>query len=364
MEALDIRKLIQEGVEFQKKSLEAAKAFIELPKSEAVSDTLEKEVVFSIGKMKLYHYKPLVAKNKISKTPLLVVYALIQRYYMLDIQPDRSVLKGYLEAGLDIYLIDWGYPTAEDRYMTMDDYINWYMDECVNFILNSTKNKKINLLGICQGGNFSVCYTALHQEKINALVTEVVPIDFSTNDSLLFKWGKDLDIDTMVDAFGTIPVENLNFTFLILTPFYGSMGKYIDLVNNPKITDKNFLANFLRMEHWVFDGPDQAGETIRQFINDMYRDNKLVKGELVLGDKKVDLSKITCPLLNVMGSADNLVPNAASKPLNDYVSSEDKNILVFPVGHIGMFTGHKSYKEIAPQVAEWLLQHGNSSKRK
>lgn len=363
METLDYVKLIQEGFEYQKKALEAAKAFVELSKDEAQSDTLEKEVVFTLGKLKLYHYKPLVAKSKVAKIPLLVVYAQIQRYYMLDIQPDRSVLKAYLEAGLDIYLIDWGYPTAEDRYLTMDDFVNWYMDECVNFILEDSKCKKINLLGICQGGNFSICYTALHQDKINALVTEVVPFDFVTNDSLLFKWGKDLDIDAMVDAYGVIPVDILNFSFLILTPFYGSVGKYVDLFNNPRISDKAFLANFLRMERWVFDGPDQPGETIRQFVNDMYKGNKLSKGELVLGGKKVDVGNITCPLLNVMGSADNLVPNTASKPLNDKVSSEEKETLVFPVGHIGMFTGHRSYKEIAPQVAEWLIKHSNTKKK-
>lgn len=352
---IDIEKSIKEVVDFQENMLRGAKSFLDVQKDEAVSDQLEKETVFTISKMKLVHYKPLVKSSEICKVPLLISYALVNRYYMLDLQPDRSVIKGFLEAGLDVYLIDWGYPTAEDRYMTMDDHINWYMDECVDFIRNSVGVKKVNLLGICQGANFATCYTALHNEKVNSFVCMVAPIDFTTNKGLLFKWGKSIDADALVDAYGVIPSDVMNASFLILKPFSSTIGKYVNLAYNPKIGDKGFLTNFLRMEKWVFDSPAQEGETIRQFLKDEYRDNKLVKGELVLGDKTVNLKNITCPVLNVCGEQDHLVPNDASKPLNDYIGSKDKEFICYPVGHIGMYTGSKSQQLIVPKITSWII---------
>ena len=355
MSGIPFEKSMQESLEFQNNVLKGFKAMLNLPKESITSDTLEKEEVLSIGKMRLFHYKPLVPAAKRIKMPLLITYALVNRQYMMDIQPDRSVIKTFLQTGLDVYIIDWGYPTAEDRYMSMDDHINWYMDACVNFITKSTGFKKINLLGVCQGGTFSTIYTALHQEKVNALVTMVTPIDFDTDDALLFVWSKNMDAKAMADAYGVIPGSVMNISYLMLKPFSLTLDKYIGLATNKSIEDPEFLSSFLRMEKWIFDSPGQEGETIRQFIEDLYKGNKLIKGELELGGHRVDLKKITCPLFAICAEFDHLVPLSASKPIMDAVGSEDKTFTSFPVGHIGMYVSSRSQKEIAPQIAQWLL---------
>jgi polyhydroxyalkanoate synthase len=349
-------KSVQDSIDFQSNVLKGIKTMLDLPKEDIKSDQLDKVEVFSIGKMKLYHYKPVKTGAKPVKIPVMITYALVNRQYMMDIQPDRSVIKAFLESGLDVYIIDWGYPTAEDRYMSMDDHINWYMDECINFISKTTGHKKINLLGVCQGGTFSTIYTALHQDKINALVTMVTPVDFSPSDALLFAWSKNMDADAMVNAYGVIPGDMMNISFLMLKPFSLTLGKYIELATDKKIEDPEFLGNFLRMEKWIFDSPGQAGDTIRQFINDLYKDNKLMKGELELGGKKVNLKNITCPLLAICAEYDHLVPLSSSKPLMDAVGSTDKTFTAFPVGHIGMYVSSRSQKEIAPQVGRWFAE--------
>ncbi|HLF85831.1 MAG TPA: class III poly(R)-hydroxyalkanoic acid synthase subunit PhaC, partial [Nitrospiria bacterium] len=96
------------------------------------------------------------------------------------------------------------------------------------------------------------------------------------------------------------------------------------------------------------------GETFRQFFKDCYQKNLLIKNEMKLGGKKVDLKNISMPLLNVMAEFDHLVPTEASKPLNSAVSSKDQEMLVFSTGHIGIFVGSKSQKEVCPRIAEWL----------
>ena len=355
-EVFDVEKSANEAIEFQKKLLKGMKNLMELPKGDMDMDITPKELVYSQDKMKLFHYKPQVRKTKVCKVPLLITYALVNRQYMMDIQPDRSTIKAFLEEGLDVYIIDWGYPTASDKYLTMDDYINGYMNDCVEFIKKENNVKQINLLGVCQGGTFSTIYSALYPENVKNLVTIVTPIDFSTNDTLLFAWSKDMNIDKLVDAYnGIIPGDLMNVSYAMLKPFSLNIDKYVGLVE--KMDDKKFLENFMRMEVWINDSPDQVGETIRQFINDLYKENKLVKGELIIGDRKVDLKNIKAPLLNVYAEYDHLVPPSSSKALNDLVGSTDTETISFGVGHIGMYVSSKSKKEITPKIASWILEH-------
>ncbi|MBO5690322.1 MAG: class III poly(R)-hydroxyalkanoic acid synthase subunit PhaC [Spirochaetaceae bacterium] len=351
-EQFDLQKSVTEMTTYQDKLTKGIKILMDMKAEDAASDLLEKEEVLRIGKMRLFHYKPVVTSKKLVKTPLLITYALVNRQYMMDIQPDRSVIKSFLEGGLDVYVIDWGYPTAEDMYMSMDDYINWYMDDCVDYIRKAHKTDKVNLLGVCQGGTFSTIYSALNPDKIKNLVTMVVPIDFSGNDALLFRWSKFMNIDSLVDAYGVVPGDIMNFAYLILKPLELTMNKYISMVD--KMDDPEFMKNFMRMEKWVFDSPDQAGETLRQFIKDMYQGNKLIKNELVLGGKQVNLKNITMPLLCACAEYDHLVPLSASRPLLDAVGSTDTQFISFKTGHIGMYVSSQSQKTIAPQIVEWL----------
>lgn len=312
--------------------------------------TTPKTAVYTEDKLTLYHYD---REEKSSfKTPVLIVYALVNTYKMLDLQADRSYIKNLLGAGLDIYLIDWGFPTQADRFLSMDDYVNGYINNCVDFIRKKHRAEKINILSICQGGTLSVIYSSLYPNKIKNLVTHVTPIDFSTNDGLLFRWSKDMDFDKLVEGnHGLIPGDFLNQGFDMLKPMM-KVQKQQALANS--LDDKDKLLNFLRMEKWISESPDQAGECFRQFMKDLYQGNKLIKGELEVGGKKVNLKNLTMPLLNIYATEDHLVPPAATIPLNDYVGSTDKELYSFKGGHIGVFVGGKSQKELAPAVVEWL----------
>lgn len=322
--------------------------------------TTPSEVIYSEDKMRLIHYIPAVEKPH--PVPVLVVYALVNRYYILDLQPDKSVIRKLLSEGFDIYVIDWGYPSGSDRYLTLDDYINGYLNNSVDQIRKRHNIDSITLLGVCQGGTFSVMYSAMHPEKIKNLVTLVAPVNFDTDRGLLHVWAKNLDIDKIVDYYGIVPGDFLNAGFLLLDPFRLLIDKYIGLFEKIECENDNAcskaneenIKNFLRMEKWIFDSPDQAGEAFRQFIKDCYQKNLLIKNEMELNGKKINLKNINMPLLNVMAEYDHLVPNDASKPLTDAVSSTDKDTLIFPTGHIGIFVGSKSQKEVCPRIAEWL----------
>jgi polyhydroxyalkanoate synthase subunit PhaC len=312
--------------------------------------TSPKTQVYAEDKLKLFHYDR--EKEPTYKTPVLVVYALVNTYKMLDLQPDRSYIKNLLNNGLDVYLIDWGHPSKSDRYLSIDDYVNGYINNCVDFIRKKHRIDKINILSICQGGTLSVIYSSLYPNKVKNLVTHVTPIDFSTNDGLLFRWSKDMDFDKLVEGYnGLIPGDFLNQGFDMLKPMM-KVQKQQTLVNN--LDDKEKLLNFLRMERWISESPAQAGECFRQFMKELYQENKLIKGELEVGGKRVNLKNLTCPVLNIYATEDHLVPPAATKPLNDAIGSSDKELYSFKGGHIGVFVGGKSQKELAPAVLDWL----------
>jgi polyhydroxyalkanoate synthase len=344
--------LIQEFTEASRKMI---KGYEILSKIENIDvATAPKELVWQDGKVKCYRYTRETPATV--KTPVLINYALVNRQDMMDIQPDRSYIRNLLGLGVDLYMMDWGYATRADKFVSMNDYINGYINDAVDFIREDHGIEKVSLMGVCQGGTFSVIYAALHPEKVKNLITLVTPIDFNTEDGLLFKWSKNLDIDAIVDYYGSVPGEFLNEAFSMLKPMMKA-NKYVTVLNS--MEDENKMMNYLRMEKWIADSPNQAGECFRQFLKDLYQGNKLINGTFELNGEKVDLKKITMPLLNIYAEEDHLVPPSATIPLNNAVGTKDATLYKFKGGHIGVFVGSRSQKELAPAVAEWLAKRDN-----
>lgn len=315
-----------------------------------------KEEVYREDKVVLYRFTPKVEHSL--NIPILIVYALANRPYIVDLHEQRSFVANLLKLGMDVYSIDWGYPSRGDRWLTLDDYINGYINNCVDVVRDRHNLDQINLLGICQGGTFSLCYSSLYPEKVKNLIVMVTPVDFQIKQGLLNVWGgctlgsQALDVDLMVDVLGNIPGDFLNLEFLMLKPFQLGVEKYINLLDTIDRSDK--LIDFLRMEKWIFDSPDQAGEAYRQFMKDFYQGNKLIEGQIEIGGKRVDLGSIHIPILNIYAQQDHLVPPASSLALEKYIGSQDYTVRSFPVGHIGMYVSSKVQGVLAPTIVDWL----------
>jgi len=309
-----------------------------------------KEAIHREDKLVVYRFRG--EREPTAKVPILIVYALVNRPYMVDLQDDRSLVRNLLARGEDVYLIDWGYPDGADRWLTLDDYINGYIDRAVDAVARHAAVARVNLLGICQGGAFSLCYAATHPDKVKNLVTMVTPVDFHTPDNMLSNWVRELDVDLFVDTLGNIPADLMNLCYLMLKPVRLNQQKYVGLVDI--LDDKAELENFLRMEKWIFDSPDQAGEAFRQFIRDFYQGNKLVKGGLVIGPHEVHLGNVTMPVLNIFAEQDHLVPPASSRVLGEHVGTEDYTQVAFRGGHIGIYVSGRAQREVPSAIHDWL----------
>jgi len=316
--------------------------------------TTESDVVYQENKLELHHYEPRTEEQH--DVPILVAYALINRPYILDLQPDRSVIRTLLDQGFDVYMIDWGEPSTLDRSLTLEDYVTRYIDNCVDVVRERSELESINLLGYCMGGTMSVMYASLFPEKVRNLGLMAAGLCFDQTGGVLEMWGDDEHYSPrqVTDTFGNVPSEFLDVGFALMDPVENYYAKYLRLYDN--MDDREFVRNFARMEEWINDGIDVAGETYVQFLEDIYQDNKLYRNELSLGDHHVDLDDIDMPLLNIVAEYDHLIPPEASKPFNEVVGSEDTTTLEFPTGHIGMSVSSRSHEKLWPEVCDWFEQ--------
>ena len=312
--------------------------------------TLSHEILEETRLYKLLHYRPLVSRT--AKTPILVVYALMNKSYILDLQPDKSWLRSLLSQGFNVYLIDWKTPTSIDKYVSFDDYVNYYVDDCVDLVTKENSVERLTLHGYCLGSTMAAMYTSLHQEKVRNLVTIAPIIDTENDKTVLANFARYLDVKAITDILGNFPREYLYGCFSMLKPFKQGANKYLNLVEN--IDNAKFVQNFLRMEKWLYDTPSIAGETFRQWIEDIYQKNLLVKNEMWIGENLVDLSKINVPLLNIVAEEDHLVSPQCSVALNDSVSSMDKRLMQFHTGHVGLIASSYSQNNVLPKVGQWL----------
>ena len=310
--------------------------------------TTPKDQVWREDKVTLHRYRPL-AEQKV-RTPVLIVYGLIGRWTMADLQEDRSLVRNLLGQGIDLWVVDWGNPSRADRWLALDDYIEGYLGDCVDEIQDRTGSDKVSLLGICEGGVFTTCYAALEPDRVAALVNTITPIDFHADAApggeerlgygFINLWTRNLppeEIDRLIDAHGTLPGHFMGAVFSMMTPMRSLLKYNLDLVEVAE--DEGKLLNFLRMEKWIADRPDHPGEAAKQWLKDLYQQNKLARNAFELGGRRVDLGRITMPVLNVYARDDHIIPPATSRALGALVGTQDYTELALPGGHVGVFVG-------------------------
>jgi polyhydroxyalkanoate synthase len=294
--------------------------------------------------------------------PVFVIYAFINRHYILDLLPEVSVVRNLLSQRLDIFATDWGTPSAYDKSLTIGHFVNRYMDKSVDFIRKITKSDKISLFGYCWGGDLALIYAAIHPEKVKNLITIATPGDFDLDNSLLSVWTRSMKEDYLLDAFGNVPGMLLNAAFNLRRPIEYS-HKYFHFFERPH--DLESIAEFFATETWLYDSPPIIGEIYREFVEYCYKQNLLIKGKMRVertddndddnNDTTINLKNISMPFLNVVAQKDDLVAPGSSKALNNALTgSHDKSMIESKSGHVGLMIGKNAHKELWPKVGQWI----------
>lgn len=307
------------------------------------------DTVLANGKTRLLHYK---VDGQKKGAPLLVIYAPINRYHILDIEPEKSVVRRLASGGLDTYLLDWGHPGPGDDNLSLKDYVG-YVEAAVDFIKKSSGSEKVSILGYCWGGIMALIYSALHADSVNRLALMAVPVDTDRDDSILSVWAKALDSDKIASEFGHMDGQVLDLGFIMRNPPRFAFDKYVKFFE--KMHDKGFVDTFIAVERWLYNTPPIPGNLYRDIINDCYKRNALFKSEMMLDGRKVDLSKIDMPVLAISAEHDDLASPASTLAVLDAVSSKDKDSMKMPGGHVGLCVGGSAHKNLWPQVAKWFI---------
>lgn len=353
---------MRQCMEISARFAKGAEALSRIRDSEVDVGATPKTELLRIDKVSLHHYDPLPGVEVVTE-PVVIVYGLIGRYTMTDLQEDRSLVRNLLKRGVDLYVVEWGSPSRADQFITMDDYADGYVGDCVDYICEATGLNAITILGICEGGIFSSIYAALYPQKVKNLMLTITPIDFhgdkkdpDPGHGLLNLWTRNLsdeDIDRMLEAYGNLNGEIMSTVFDMMTPVR-AMTKYnIGLFDATE--DEKKLLNYLRMEKWLADRPHHPGAAARQWLIDLYKENRLIKGTLEIANQKVDLKNLTMPVLNVFAMQDHIIPPPCAQALKDYVGTDDYTEIALPGGHVGVYVSGKSQGIVADGVYRWLL---------
>src|SRR5215212_5737014 len=216
--------------------------------------------------------------------PLLMVYAPINQYHILDLNPERSVVKKFVSAGFDVFLLDWGDRQSENK-PTLADYIE-YIDQSVEQIIKTTNQDKVNLYGYSWGGTLSIIYAATHNSKIKNLVLQSSNLDFDNDDTVIAEWMRNFPADGFVDEFKEMFGHFIDLAFLMRNPIAHSFDSVKYALEAKEGSNIRFVENLVKIRPWIYNTPDVPGPLFRQFAVDLYRQNLLIKNQLMLNKKE------------------------------------------------------------------------------
>ncbi|WP_254533766.1 alpha/beta fold hydrolase [Natrinema gelatinilyticum] len=313
------------------------------------------EEIYAENKLSLVRYDSLTDWTR--DIPVVLVSAIINRPYILDLQPDRSVVRRFLERGFEVYLVDWGSPSELDSSLGIDDYVGRYLSRCVDEVIGRVGCDSIHLFGYCTGGTLSAIFAALSPRRVHTLGLLAPVLNFDADKGTFPLWEREESYSPkrVADVYRNAPGTLLTFEFSLIAPFEYHLGRYLRLFD--RLDDEAYVDHVMRRLRWGFDSVDVPGRLYRQFLVDLYRENKLQTGRLTVEGKNVDVDAIDMPIVNVIGSADQFIPPEASLPFLDTTASEDIQVIEFPTDHVGLSVGRASHEDLWPRVCEWFEGH-------
>jgi polyhydroxyalkanoate synthase len=321
------------------------------PKGQPPVGITPHSVVWTENKWRLLRFAPAQPRFK---RPVLLVPSLINRWYVLDLGPTRSLIEWLVMQGHEVFCIDWGTPGAEDRYLTWDDIAGRYIGRAVRIAARSGRSGDVHLLGYCLGGTLATTYVAAFPDKVASLLALAAPIDFD-HGGMMANWTRTPTFDTgsLLDAFGNVPWPLMQMSFNMLRPTLRA-AKTVALLD--RAWDDEFLEGFLATERWGNDNVSFPGACYVRYIDELYRANRLITGGFTVLGKPAELSAIRCPVLALAFEDDHIVPLGSAAPLIERVASRDKQLIVQGGGHVGAVVSRKAATRLWPVMSTFWAQ--------
>jgi polyhydroxyalkanoate synthase len=339
--------------EIVKRNLDRARRGMDvlLNREPPVVGATPRDVVYAKGTLRLYRYRPLT--DEVYRIPVVLVMSLISKPYILDLSPGQSLVEFLLREGFDVFMVDWGVPRPEDSRLGLEYYVLEALPRNIEEVQKVTGEEEVTILGYCMGGLFGLMYSGIFPDApVANIVCTATPVDFDGM-GLFRRWSdrRWFDVDRLVDSLGNIPPDLILRSFELLRPAQ-RWAEYARLADN--LWNDLYVKNYRLFNRWVYDQIPFPGEVYREFIKELMWENKLMKGELAVGGRRVDLTAITCPVLHVMAEHDHIAPYDSTRPLTSLLGSRDKEDVLLKGGHVSLVAGRNAWTRLWPKLSQWL----------
>jgi len=338
------------------------------PESLVLSQSTPFQVISKYHGSQLRYY---AAAHKRYKEPLVFVAPLAVNMAIYDLYPYRSLVQHFQLQGFDVYLVDWGSFTFQDRYRDFLFFIDDCLPHYIKTVCEHSQSEKISLHGWSMGGIFALLYSALaKQSHVKNLIILGSPIDsyasgrigrlFKTVNQLLTRHAKIRhSIENIPEGLIHTPgfINALGFKIIDPAGWLNSCIQLFKYIDNEK-----FLREHTTVQTFLNHMNDYPGAINKDMIFKVWLKNPLKTGSIHLKDRLIDLKNIECSLLLGAGTTDQIVTEAAIQPLSQLTNSADVSFTAIPGGHIGLMSSQASANEFWPKLTEWMVQRSSRIK--
>lgn len=327
-------------------------AEIALPRAPEIGVT-PRALVSRNGARELWHYPRRSGRR--GPAPVFLVHSLVSKPYIYDIRPGLSLIEFLTGHGHDVYLLDWGAPTALDRRLTLDDYVGRFLPIAIEEARRHAGSERVALYGYCFGGTMAlIACSQAEPLPVSAVALVATPVTFSKI-GFAERWSsRHLDIDLTVETLGVIPADMMRATFRSLRPA-SEIGRIYGILS--KVDDDRYMETFRAFDRWAVDHVPLAGGVLRQLVKELLWEDALPNGTLCIRGLPVDLKRMRFPLLNCLGQHDTMVTPDSNAPLMQIVGSRRKEQLMLNAGHMSVVAGRDAARTLWPKLDGWLRKH-------
>jgi poly(3-hydroxyalkanoate) synthetase len=278
---------------------------------------------------------------------------------IVDYSRDQSQMDTIRAAGLTrAYAMEWIGATETTKHTTLEDYLA-FVGRSIALI-----GGPVNLIGDCQGGWLAAIYAALHPEDVNTLTLAGAPIDFHAGDGVIAEWVRALCATGNISFYerlvassgGVMPGQRILDGFIAINP-ESEIEKQFGLL--AALDDTKHLERYRDFEDWFKWTQDLPGDFYLWVVRELFKDNKLISGQLEVGGQRVDLSRLKMPLYLLAGETDHITPPPQVFAAADAVSTPARDIVKRTTsgGHLGLFMGREALREHWPPILASMLGH-------
>jgi polyhydroxyalkanoate synthase subunit PhaC len=303
-----------------------------------------------------WHWRLRDYGDQTASSPLLIVAAPIKRPYIWDLSPRVTAIRSCLRAGLHVHLLEWLPASRRIGNNGLDEYAH-AVSECVAQITRESRGARPFLIGHSLGGTLAAICAASAPDSIHGLVLLGAPLCFEPQ-TCGFRDALVSLVPSTLSETEAFPGSLLSHMSALASPSAFVWSRLLDV--GFSISDRHALDIHARVERWALDEMPLPGKLVHQTIEWLYRENRLCRGSLKIGNSLIGPFSLSAPTLAVVNTADEIAPLASVKPFVDAMPAEDVRIIEYPgeVGvclqHLGILVGRQAHDRVWPEILSWL----------